>query len=53
MRHFSYFESDRYMASASSKEINVVFVFSSSNCVFNGIQNWSITKTLCAGSFDF
>jgi len=46
-------KSDRYMVTASSKEINVVFVFSSSNCVFNRIQNRSITKTLCAGSSDF
>jgi len=44
---------DRYVVTASSNEINVVFVFSASNCVFNRIQNRSITKMLCAGSFDF
>jgi lipocalin len=53
IRFIAYFESDKYMVTASSKEINAMFIFSSSNCVFNWIQNRSITKTLCAGSFDF
>jgi len=51
--YYCKYESNRYVVTASSNEINVVFVFSASNCVFNRIQNRSITKMLCAGSFDF